>query len=216
MSKKYIKVIFTVIIFGLYLNACGQSDSEVSQDEVVAATSKVEEQETVPLSVKSEPVAEEAKGMLDVASQNADETIATVQEQAQESMIDIKASAEEKVAEVVAAAADKPYQIVDGKISQNAVEGWKTYNGGGCGACHGKGAVGSVGPNIGERLTTKLSKEQFVKVVTEGKPGTLMRPNKLNKRVMENMDNLYAYLVARGDGVLGPGNLLKLPFGKDE
>ena len=60
----------------------------------------------------------------------------------------------------------------------------------------------------------KLSKEEFVKIVTEGKPGTLMRPNKLNKRVMENMDNLYAYLHARGDGVLGPGNLIKLPLGK--
>jgi mono/diheme cytochrome c family protein len=214
MSKKYIEVIFTVIIFGLYLNACGQSDSEVSQDEVVSATNKVEEQETVSLSVNSEPAAEEVKGMLDVASQNADETIATVKEQAQESLIEIKASAEEKVAEVIAT--DKPYQIIDGKISANAFEGWKTYNGGGCGACHGKGAVGSVGPNIGERLSTKLNKEEFVKVVTEGKPGTLMRPNSANKRVMENMDNLYAYLVARGDGVLGPGNLIKLPFGKEE
>lgn len=214
MSKKYIEVIFTVIISGLYLNACGQSDSEMSQDEVVTASNQVEEQETASVSVSNELAAEEDKSMLDVASQNADETIASVKEQAQESMIDLNASAEEKVAEVVAAATDKPYQIVDGKISQNVVEGWKTYNGGGCGACHGKGAVGSVGPNIGERLTTELSKEQFVKVVTEGKPGTLMRPNSANKRVMENMDNLYAYLVARGDGVLGPGNLIKLPFGK--
>jgi mono/diheme cytochrome c family protein len=199
MSKKHIEVIFTVIIFGLYLNGCGQSDSEMSQDEVLAATNKVEEQETASRSVNSETAAEEVRGMLDEASQNADETIATVKEQAQESLIDIKASAEEKVAEVVAAATDKPYQIVDGKISANAFEGWKTYNGGGCGACHGKGAVGSVGPNIGERLTTKLSKEEFVKIVTEGKPGTLMRPNSSNKRVMENMDNLYAYLLARAE-----------------
>jgi len=31
---------------------------------------------------------------------------------------------------------------------------------------------------------------------------------------MENLDNLYAYLKARSDGVLGPGNLIKLPLGK--
>jgi len=104
MSKKYIEVIFTVIVFGLYLNACGQSDSEMSQDEVVTVTNKVEEQETV--SVSSDPAAEEVKGMLGVASENADETIAAVKEQAEESMMDIQASEEQKVAEVVAAATD--------------------------------------------------------------------------------------------------------------
>lgn len=109
---------------------------------------------------------------------------------------------------------DKPYQIVDGIISANAFEGWKTYNGGGCGACHGKGGIGAVGPNLGNSVTTKLTKEQFINIVTNGKSGTLMRPNKTNKRVMDNLDNLYAYLVARGDDVLGPGNLIKLPFGK--
>ena len=45
---------------------------------------------------------------------------------------------------------EKPYQVIDGKISANAMEGWKTYNGGGCGACHGKGGVGAVGPNLGK------------------------------------------------------------------
>ncbi len=109
---------------------------------------------------------------------------------------------------------EKPYQLVDEKISANAIEGWKTYNGGGCGTCHGKGGKGAVGPNLGKSVTTKLSKDQFKSIVTNGKSGTLMRPNKTNKRVMDNLDNLYAYLVARGDDVLGPGNLIKLPLGK--
>ena len=109
---------------------------------------------------------------------------------------------------------EKPYQVIDGKISSNAMEGWKTYNGGGCGACHGKGGVGAVGPNLGQSVTTKLSKDDFVNIVTNGKSGTMMRPHKTNKRVMDNMDNLYAYLLARGDDVLGPGNLIKLPLGK--
>ena len=81
----------------------------------------------------------------------------------------------------------------------------------GCGACHGKGGVG---PNLGQSVATKLSKDDFVNIVTNGKSGTLMRPNKTNKRVMANLDNLYAYLLARGDDVLGPGNLIKMPLGK--
>ena len=133
-----------------------------------------------------------------------------------------KNAVEEKAAEMVeavkqeveAVSGDKPYQLVDGVISANVVEGWKTYNGGGCGACHGKGGIGAVGPNLADSVINKLSKEQFVNIVTNGKSGTMMRPHKTNKRVMDNMDNLYAYLLARGDDVLGPGNLIKLPLGK--
>jgi len=112
------------------------------------------------------------------------------------------------------AADGKPYSVVDGQIDENTLEGWKTYNGGGCGACHGKGAIGAVAPNLGQSVTQKLSKEEFVNIVTNGKSGTMMRPHKTNKRVMDNLDNLYAYLVARGDDVLGPGNLIKTPLGK--
>jgi mono/diheme cytochrome c family protein len=114
------------------------------------------------------------------------------------------------------AADEKPYQVVDGKISANAIEGWKTYNGGGCGGCHGRGGKGAVGPNLGESVTTKLSKDEFFDVVTNGKPGTFMKPHKSNKRVMDNLDNLYSYLLARGDGVLGEENLIKFPLGKTE
>ena len=138
------------------------------------------------------------------------EAVATATEQAGVRLANVDAAAEEKA--TVVAANDKPYQLVDGKISANAIEGWKTYNGGG--ACHGKGGIGAVGPDLGKSVTTKLSKVDFVDIVTNGKSGTMMRPHKTNKRVMDNMDNLYAYLLARGDGVLGPGNLIKMPLGK--
>ena len=172
------------------------------------------------------PAENKVQEMVEEVSNKADEAKAVAEAKAAE----VKAAAEAKIAEAKAAAeitatgdasttatgitGDKPYQVVDGKISANAMEGWKTYNGGGCGACHGKGGKGGVGPNIGQSLTTKLSKADFVNIVTNGKSGTLMRPNKTNKRVMDNMDNLYAYLLARGDGVLGPGNLIKMPLGK--
>lgn len=113
----------------------------------------------------------------------------------------------------VNAESEKPYQVIDGNISQNAIEGWKTYNGGGCGGCHGRGGVGAVAPNLAESVKNK-PKEAFVDAVTNGVSGTFMKPHKSNKRVMDNLENLYAYLRARGDDVLGPENLIKNPMGK--
>lgn len=220
MTKSLINYLLILFSAGL-LFACGESDSpqQSSPTENFAEAQKSVETSTTEIAkveaIEEVPVTNEVQEMVAEASNKADETIASVTDQAKETMDELKASAEEKVTEVVAAAtSDKPYQLIDGAISANAVEGWKTYNGGGCGACHGKGGKGGVGPNLGLSVTEKLSKDEFVNIVANGKSGTLMRPNKNNKRVMDNMDNLYAYLVARGDGVLGEGNLIKLPLGK--
>lgn len=189
-------------------------EKEMTETEIVFLPNQVVYQEEIykDWPYTDAPVVNE---VLADASEKVDQTIAAVKQQAQETLAEVTASAEEKVAAVVAPASDKPYQVVDGNISANAMEGWKTYNGGGCGACHGKGGKGGVGPNLGNSVTTKLSKDDFVNIVANGKSGTLMRPMKTNKRVMDNMDNLYAYLLARGDGVLGPGNLIKFPMGKE-
>lgn len=111
---------------------------------------------------------------------------------------------------------DKPYKIIDGNIDSNTIEGWKTYNGAGCGACHGPGGIGAVAPALADSIATKIDKKTFIDTVINGKPGTLMKPNSANVRVMDNLDNLYAYLKARADGVLGPENLIKYPLGKKE
>ena len=106
---------------------------------------------------------------------------------------------------------EKLYQVVNGKIDDDTREGWRTYNGGGCGSCHGSGGIG-----IEKSLVIKNDKELFKDYVINGVPGTIMKPHKKNKRVMENLDNLYAYLKARADGVLGPNSLIKFPLGKKE
>lgn len=111
---------------------------------------------------------------------------------------------------------DKPYQITDGNIDANTIEGWKTYNGGGCGACHGPGGVGAVASSLADSLATKIDKKTFIDTIVNGKPGTLMVSHKTNIRVMDNLDNLFAYIKARADGVLGPENLIKYPLGKKE
>ena len=69
-------------------------------------------------------------------------------------------------------------------------------------------------PNLANSVSKVLSKEEFIDVVTNGRSGTMMRPHNTNTRVMKNMEDLYVYLLARGDEVLGPGNLIKMPLGK--
>jgi len=116
-----------------------------------------------------------------------------------------------------APAADTPYRVVDGRIDQNTVEGWKIFRGiGTCATCHGPVGQGGVGPALVESLKVKITKELFVETVTHGRSGTMMKPFGENPIVMANLDNLYAYLKARADGVLGPENLLKYPLGKIE
>ena len=72
----------------------------------------------------------------------------------------------------------KPYQIIDGNIDKNTFEGWRTYNGGGCGGCHGRGGTGGVASNLAESLIIKNDKEKFKDIVTNGSPGSLMKPHK--------------------------------------
>ncbi len=112
----------------------------------------------------------------------------------------------------------KPYQIIDGNIDKNTFEGWRTYNGGGCGQCHGRGGSGkSEGMNLAESPVLKNNdKEKFKDYVTNGVPNTRMKPNRNDKRLVDNLDNLFSYLKARSDGVLGPENLIKNPMGKKE
>lgn len=196
----------------VYLPSKVVSQEEIYKDWPYTEAPPAAESDTT--SVTGTIVEDVTKQAVTAVKKQVQETVANVKAAAEEKVADVKAMTEEKVAAVTEPASDKPYQLVDGVISANVMEGWKTYNGGGCGACHGKGGVGAVGPNLGNSVTTKLSKADFVDIVTNGKSGTMMRPHNTNKRVMDNMDNLYAYLLARGDGVLGPGNLIKSPLGK--
>ena len=222
MLKKNI----TVLLFFVITLLVGCGESEAPKETSTSVT------EAAPVKVEASPdviaeVVEKAPAVEEVTSQAPEETVMAEMEEKAEAMVEqvkedaaviadsaVIAKVTEEVEEAVSVVSDKPYQLVDGVISANAIEGWKTYNGGGCGACHGKGGIGGVGPNLAESVNKKLSKEEFANIVANGVSGTMMRPHKTNTRVMDNMDNLYAYLVARGDDVLGPGNLIKLPLGK--
>lgn len=101
------------------------------------------------------------------------------------------------------ARADEPlYQVKDGdKVDAKTYLGFKTWRQAACDRCHGANQEGMVGPSLIESLKV-LTKDQFVTTVTNGRPEKGMPTWKTNKMVMENIDNLYAYLKGRSDGAI--------------
>ncbi len=103
---------------------------------------------------------------------------------------------------------DSPlYTVVDGdKVDAKTFAGWKTWRAMACERCHGAKQEGLVGPSLIDSMK-KLSKDEFKKTVLEGRPGTAMAPFNEAKTVVDNIDNLYAFLKGRSDGAIQPGRL---------
>jgi mono/diheme cytochrome c family protein len=89
---------------------------------------------------------------------------------------------------------------VDGyKVDHNTMEGFRTWRAAACDRCHGPNQEGLVGPSLISSLKS-LSKDEFSKVVSEGRVDKGMPPWNASQNVMANLDNLYAYLKGRSDG----------------
>jgi len=98
------------------------------------------------------------------------------------------------------AADSKLYTVVDGyKVDPNTMNGFRAWRAGACDRCHGANQEGMVGPSLIESLKT-LSKEDFIKTVRDGRLDKGMVSFSSSKIVMDNIDNLYAYLKGRSDG----------------
>lgn len=100
-----------------------------------------------------------------------------------------------------AAAEDtKPYTVVDGyKVDANTMNGFRAWRAAACDRCHGASQQGLVGPSLLESFKT-LSKEDFVKTVTNGRLDKGMPSFSASPAVMEHTDGLYAYLKGRSNG----------------
>ena len=95
---------------------------------------------------------------------------------------------------------DKPYTVVEGyKVDHNTMEGFRAWRAAACDRCHGANQQGLVGPSLIESLKT-LSKEDFKKTVRDGRLDKGMVSFSSSKTVMDNLDNLYAYLKGRSNG----------------
>jgi hypothetical protein len=120
------------------------------------------------------------------------------------------AASEEKIAEL-----SKPsggpnggmYTVKEGtKVDPKTLLGWKTWRALACDRCHGAEQQGLVGPPLVVSLH-RLTKEEFKKTITDGRIERGMPPFNTSPMVMENWENLYAYLKGRADAQIEPGHL---------
>jgi len=114
-------------------------------------------------------------------------------------------------APVLAQAADAaPYQVSDGnKVDAHTLSGWRTWRALACERCHGAAQEGMVGPSLVNSLKV-LTKDQFKETVLKGRIDKGMPNFDGSKMVVDNIDNLYAYLKGRSDGTIQPGRLQEM------
>jgi mono/diheme cytochrome c family protein len=106
------------------------------------------------------------------------------------------------------------YTVKDGtKVDPKTLAGWKTWRALACERCHGAEQEGLVGPPLVVSLH-RLTKEEFKKTITDGRPEKGMPPFSASKMVMDNWEGLYAYLKGRADGQIKPGHLYPIEGGK--
>jgi mono/diheme cytochrome c family protein len=92
--------------------------------------------------------------------------------------------------------------VVDGtRVDDKTMQGFRTWRAAACDRCHGANQEGLVGPSLVESLKA-LSRDDFKKTVTEGRMEKGMPSFGTMKSVMDNLDNLYAYLKGRSDGAI--------------
>ena len=96
----------------------------------------------------------------------------------------------------------KLYTVVDGyKVDAETMKGFRAWRAAACDRCHGANQEGLVGPSLLTSMKT-LSKEEFVKTVTNGRLEKGMQSFGNSPQVMDNMNQLYAYLKGRADGAI--------------
>ncbi len=107
---------------------------------------------------------------------------------------------------------EKPYTVVDGKVDQGTYNGHRRYHSV-CHTCHGPdGMGGSFAPNLTDSLK-RLSYEEFAETIINGRKNgnSVMPAFGENQDVATYLDDIYGYLKARSDGVLGRGKPQRLP-----
>lgn len=112
---------------------------------------------------------------------------------------------------MASAAQDKLYTVVDGtKVDAKTMDGFRAWRAAACDRCHGANQEGMVGPSLITSMMT-LSKEEFIKTVRDGRLEKGMQSFGTNQMVMNNIDNLYAYLKGRSDGAITQAKVSPIP-----
>lgn len=104
---------------------------------------------------------------------------------------------------------EKPYTVQDGKVDKATYNGYRRY-GDACLRCHGPGAAGSsYAPALTERLK-EIPYERYAEVVINGISGKMPAFGE-TEDVATYIDDIYGYLKARSDGVIGANRPQKIP-----
>ncbi len=110
-----------------------------------------------------------------------------------------------------AQAQDKLYTVVDGyKVDAETMKGFRAWRSAACDRCHGANQEGLVGPSLVASMKS-LSKEDFVKTVTNGRLDKGMQSFGNSPVVMDNINQLYAYLKGRSDGAITRAKVEEMP-----
>ena len=107
------------------------------------------------------------------------------------------------------AAGGAPYTVAGAnknKVDPDTLQGWKTWRAQACERCHGAAQEGLVGPSLVNSLKT-LTKDEFVATIKNGRVDKGMPNFGGIQNVVDNLDNLYAYLKGRSDGAIAAGRL---------
>lgn len=104
---------------------------------------------------------------------------------------------------------EPPYRVIDGAVDPGTYNGYRRYHAS-CSHCHGPDGIGgSFGPSL---TSAPSAFEEFAAVVREGsRTGTsVMQGFAGDPNVVPYIEDIYAYLRARADGVLGRGRPRRL------
>jgi methanol metabolism-related c-type cytochrome len=106
--------------------------------------------------------------------------------------------------------AQTPYTIENGKVDKKTFNGWRRYTES-CLRCHGPdGAGSSYAPSLVDSVKT-MTQDEFNDIVVNGRTNVnaasenVMPPFGEVEDVVSYLDDIWAYLKARADGVLGRG-----------
>ncbi|MGH1482551.1 MAG: hypothetical protein ACRBM6_28190 [Geminicoccales bacterium] len=114
----------------------------------------------------------------------------------------------------------QPYEYVDGKVDFGTYNGFRRYHSS-CHVCHGPDGLGSTyAPPLIESIP-RIGYEGYLEAVVNGiknvsaSEQSVMPSFGEDANVMNYVDDIYSYLKARADGVIGRGRPDRLPKPKD-
>ena len=108
-------------------------------------------------------------------------------------------------------AQEQPYKVVEGyKVDVETMKGFRAWRAAACDRCHGANQEGLVGPSLVVSLKT-LSKDEFITTVTKGRLDKGMQSFGSSPVVMDNINQLYAYLKGRSDGAITRAKVEEMP-----